>query len=281
MSTNQNPENCNHNCDNCAANCGERQSGPQSFRVEANPRSSIKKMIGIVSGKGGVGKSFVTSILATHMTKKGYHCAILDGDITGPSIGKAFGIHEKANGDGELIFPAQTKTGIQVISANMLLEDETQPIIWRGPLVAGILKQFYQEVLWKDVDYMFVDMPPGTGDVPLTAFQSLPLDGIVIVTTPQELVGMIVEKAINMAKMMNIPILGVVENMSYVECGKCGEKIYVFGKSHLDETAEKYGLPILGRIPLREETALASDEGNIEDILVPEIFAAVDVIESI
>ncbi|MBQ6451498.1 MAG: P-loop NTPase [Solobacterium sp.] len=279
--SNQNPENCNHVCEGCTADCAQREGGVPNFRIEPNKRSKIGKIIGVVSGKGGVGKSFVTSILASHMQKRGYRCAVLDGDITGPSMGKVFGIHEKANGDGELIFPAITKTGIQVITTNMLLEQDDQPVIWRGPMVAGILKQFYQEVYWNDVDYMFVDMPPGTGDVPLTAFQSLPLDGIVIVTSPQELVGMVVEKAINMARMMNIRILGLVENMSYVECDNCGSKLYVFGESHIDDIAAKYQLPVLGRLPLTTANATASDHGNIEDVDVPQINETLDVIEKL
>ncbi|HAE15734.1 MAG TPA: ATP-binding protein, partial [Erysipelotrichaceae bacterium] len=216
MSQNQNPESCNHNCEGCSADCGQRQ-GPNSFRIEPSPRSSIKKIIGVVSGKGGVGKSFVTSVLASEMQRRGYRAAVLDGDITGPSMGKAFGINEKATSDGQLIYPYVTENGMQIITANMLLDRDDQPIIWRGPMVAGILKQFYQEVFWDDVDFMFIDMPPGTSDVPLTMFQSIPLDGIIVVTSPQDLVSMVVEKAVNMAKMMNINVLGLVENMSYVE----------------------------------------------------------------
>ena len=224
--TNQNPENCNGACDTCGTDCPSRNGGTPNFRIEPHKRSSIKKMIGIVSGKGGVGKSFVTSALAVEMARRGYRVGVLDGDITGPSMGKVFGVKQKAMGDGELMYPAKTKLGIQVVTANMLLESDDQPIIWRGPMVAGILKQFYQEVFWDRVDYMFVDMPPGTGDVPLTAFQSFPLDGIVVVTSPQDLVSMVVEKAINMAQMMNIRVLGLVENMSYVECPDCGKKMY-------------------------------------------------------
>ncbi|MBP3891712.1 MAG: P-loop NTPase [Solobacterium sp.] len=276
----KNPESCDHVCEHCSSNCDARQN-PESFLVEPHPRSSIKKMIGVVSGKGGVGKSFVTSILAAEMSRRGHRAAILDGDITGPSIGKMFSVSEKAVGDGELMMPAKTKNGMQIVSANMLLGDDAQPVIWRGPMVAGLLKQFYQEVFWDDVDYMFVDMPPGTGDVPLTAFQSFPLDGIIIVTSPQDLVKMVVEKAINMANMMNIRILGLVENMSYVECDACHKKLYVFGKSHIEEIASKYDLPVLATIPLREEHATSSDEGTMEDLEVPEIKAAADFIETL
>lgn len=280
MSQNQNPENCNHNCEGCAADCSQRQ-GANSFRIEPSPRSSIKKIIGVVSGKGGVGKSFVTSVLASEMQRRGYRTAVLDGDITGPSMGKAFGINEKATSDGQLIWPHITEYGMQIISANMLLERDDQPIIWRGPMVAGILKQFYQEVFWDDVDFMFIDMPPGTSDVPLTMFQSIPLDGIIVVTSPQDLVSMVVEKAVNMAKMMNINVLGLVENMSYVECDKCGEKMYVFGKSHIAEVSEKTGLPVLARVPLRAAHAEASDNGTIEDLEVPELKEAADLIEKL
>ena len=241
----------------------------------------MKKIIGVVSGKGGVGKSFVTSVLASEMQRRGYRTAVLDGDITGPSMGKAFGIHEKAVSDGRMIYPHVTGKGMQVITANMLLERENQPVIWRGPMVAGILKQFYEDVFWDDVDCMFVDMPPGTSDVPLTMFQSIPLDGIVVVTSPQDLVGMVVEKAVNMARMMNINVLGLIENMSYAECANCGEKIYVFGESHLDDVARDTGLEILGRIPIRPEHAKATDEGTIEDLSVPELKAAADLIESL
>ena len=276
----QNPENCNHNCEGCSANCSERNS-PESFRIEPSPRSSIRKIIGVVSGKGGVGKSFVTSVLASEMQRRGHRAAVLDGDITGPSMGKAFGIHEKAMSDGQLIYPHVTENGIQVMTANMLLDRDDQPVIWRGPMVAGILRQFYQEVFWDDVDYMFIDMPPGTSDVPLTLFQSIPLDGILVVTSPQDLVSMVVEKAINMAKMMDINVLGLVENMSYVECDQCGNKMYVFGQSHIDEVAEKTGLPVLARIPLRPAHAEATDKGAIEALEVPELKDTADLIENL
>lgn len=253
----------------------------ESFLIKPHERSHINKMVGIVSGKGGVGKSFVTSSLACKMQKEGFRTAVLDGDITGPSIGKVFGINQKAVGDGELMMPATTKTGIQVVTMNMLLEEDDKPVIWRGPMVAGIIKQFYQEVFWDNVDYMFVDMPPGTSDVPLTIFQSLPLNGIIVVTSPQDLVSMVVEKAINMASMMSVPILGLVENMSYVECPDCGKKLYVFGESHLEEVSKKYNLPILGRIPLKQEHAYAADHGTIEDLDVTELDQAVEVIKNL
>lgn len=256
---------CTHDCSSCSENCAERQSGPEDFRVKLSEGSSVKKVIGIVSGKGGVGKSMVTSLLACATMREGYKTAILDGDITGPSIPKAFGVHENLVGniDG-LIVPGSTAMGIDMVSVNLLLANETDPVIWRGPVLGGVIKQFWGETLWQNIDYMFVDMPPGTGDVPLTIFQSLPLDGIIIVASPQELVGMIVEKAANMARMMNIPILGLVENMSYVECPDCGRKIYVFGESHIDEIAAQYQVPVLAKIPMDPELAAACDAGKIE-----------------
>ena len=280
MSENKNPETCGRTCESCGvADCASRR--PASFLIETNSASSIKKIIGVVSGKGGVGKSFVTSLLAAEMNRMGYRTAVLDGDITGPSQAKAFGITEKACGNGELLFPAVTKTGIRVISTNMLLEREDQPVIWRGPMVANILKQFYQEVLWEDIDFMFVDMPPGTSDVPLTLFQSIPLDGILIVTSPQELVSMVVEKAINMASMMNVRVLGLIENMSYAVCPHCGEKMYLFGQSHIGATAEKFGLPVLACIPLDPAIAEHADSGMIEDLIVKEIEPAADFVKNI
>lgn len=249
------------------------------FHIDLNEKSSVKKVIGVVSGKGGVGKSFVTSMLASEMQRRGHRTAVLDGDITGPSQGKSFGIHEKATGEENLIYPAVTKSGIQVITTNMILDRDDQPVIWRGPMVANVLKKFYQEVYWNDVDYMFVDMPPGTSDVPLTAFQSFKLDGIIIVTSPQELVSMVVEKAINMANMMNIPVIGLIENMSYVECPNCGEKILVFGRSHIQEIADKYNLPVLARVPLDPRISEASDAGTIEDLEIEAIKPAADFIE--
>ena len=256
---------CTHDCSSCTENCAERKTNPEDFRVKLSEGSSVKKVIGIVSGKGGVGKSMVTSLLACASMREGYKTAILDGDITGPSIPKAFGVHENLVGniDG-LIVPGSTAMGIDMVSVNLLLANETDPVIWRGPVLGGVIKQFWGETLWQNIDYMFVDMPLGTGDVPLTIFQSLPLDGIIIVASPQELVGMIVEKAANMARMMNIPILGLVENMSYVECPDCGKKIYVFGESHIDEIAAQYQVPVLAKIPVDPELAAACDAGKIE-----------------
>ena len=238
-------EQCTHNCETCGVDCASRSSAQkqQDFKVNAHPLSNIKKVIAVVSGKGGVGKSLVTSLLAVNMNRAGKHSAILDADITGPSIPKLFGIHEKALGNEDGILPCKSKTGIDVMSINLLLENDTDPVVWRGPVIAGTVKQFYTDVIWRDVDFMFVDMPPGTGDVPLTVFQSLPIAGIVVVTSPQDLVSMIVEKAVNMARMMNIPVLGIVENMSYYECPHCGERSEIFGRSHIDETAHRFNIP--------------------------------------
>ena len=213
---------CTHDCSSCSANCSSREGGIPKEKL--NDASSVKKVIGVVSGKGGVGKSLVTSMMAVTMQRRGFKSAILDADITGPSIPQSFGIHERATGTETELFPAATKTGIDIMSINLLMENETDPVVWRGPVIAGVVKQFWSDVIWKDIDFMFVDMPPGTGDVPLTVFQSLPVDGIIIVTSPQDLVSMIVTKAVNMAKMMNIPVLGIVENMSYFECTECGKK---------------------------------------------------------
>lgn len=257
---------CSNDCGSCQEECASRTTSKESFLAPANEYSNVKKVIGVVSGKGGVGKSFVTSYLSVLLRRKGYQTAILDADITGPSIPKAFGIHEKAKGSELGIYPAETKTGIKVMSCNLLLETEDTPVIWRGPVIAGTVKQFWSDVMWGDVDYMFVDMPPGTGDVPLTVFQSLPLDGIIIVTSPQELVSMIVAKAVNMAKAMDIPILGLVENYSYITCGDCGNKISVFGESHVEETANTYGLEVLGQVPIDPAIAKAVDGESIEDL---------------
>jgi len=250
-------------------------------KFELHEGASVKKVIGIVSGKGGVGKSFVTSMLASMMQKRNHRVAVLDGDITGPSQGKSFGVTSKAEGFKGTIYPAITKNGMQLISSNMLLDKDETPVIWRGPMVASILQQFYSEVLWEAVDYMFVDMPPGTSDVPLTLFQSVPLDGIIVVTSPQDLVSMVVEKAINMASMMNIKVLGLIENMSYVQCPNCDEKIYVFGKSHAHEVAQKYHLPLLAQIPMNPEIPAAADKGSIDEVVVPELDVVAEFIESI
>lgn len=261
-------ESCNHDCSSCGENCSSRTEEQTSFLEKLHPASSVKKVIGVVSGKGGVGKSLVTSLLAVKMNSKGFKTAILDADITGPSIPKTFGISGDVGMtqiDGiNLMVPATSSTGIQIMSANLLLDNDTDPVIWRGPVIAGAVKQFWNETLWKDIDYMFVDMPPGTGDVPLTVFQSLPVDGIVIVTSPQELVSMIVGKAVNMAKKMDIPIVGIVENMSYLECPDCGKKIAVFGESHIDDVAAEYEIPVLAKIPIQPEVARKVDEGSIE-----------------
>lgn len=255
-------EQCTHNCETCGVDCASRKQ--QDFKVNAHPLSNIKKVIAVVSGKGGVGKSLVTSLLAVNMNRARKHSAILDADITGPSIPKLFGIHEKALGNEDGILPCKSKTGIDIMSINLLLENDTDPVVWRGPVIAGTVKQFYTDVIWRDVDFMFVDMPPGTGDVPLTVFQSLPIAGIVVVTSPQDLVSMIVEKAVNMARMMNIPVLGIVENMSYYECPHCGERSEIFGRSHIDETAHRFNIPAAARLPINPKLAAASDAGLIE-----------------
>lgn len=247
-------------CEGCPSN----QNKKSDFYIEANKNSHVKHVIGIVSGKGGVGKSFVTASLASEMRKKGKKVAIMDADITGPSIPKMFGIHEMATGDSEEnIYPVSPVEDLKVISMNMMLDSEEQPVIWRGPVIAGVVKQFWTDVVWGDVDYMFVDMPPGTGDVPLTAFQSLPLDGIIIVTSPQELVQMIVKKAYNMAGMMHVPVLGLVENYSFLTCPDCKKEIKLFGESHIDETAEELGVKVLAKMPLNPDFAKKADEGTI------------------
>ena len=254
---------CNHDCSNCSANCGSRQN-PESLLVPQNPDSDIKKVIGVVSGKGGVGKSMVTSLLAVAMNRRGKKTALMDADITGPSIPKMFGLKDRAVADETYMYPVATIGGIDVMSLNLLVENETDPVIWRGPVIAGLIQQFWKDVKWGYKDYMFIDMPPGTGDVPLTVFQSIKLDGIIIAATPQELVSMIVSKAVNMAKMMNVPILGVIENMSYLKCPHCGEAIDIFGKSHTAEAVAEHGLSVLDCIPLDPALAALSDAGNIE-----------------
>ena len=271
---------CNHDCSSCGSDCSDRNA-PQSFLAEPHPMSSIKKIIGVVSGKGGVGKSLVTELLAVGMNRRGKKTGILDADITGPSIPKAFGLDQKANGNDQGILPATTKTGIDIMSINLLLENTSDPVIWRGPVIAGAVKQFYTDVVWADIDTMFVDMPPGTGDVPLTVFQSLPVDGIIVVTSPQELVAMIVEKAVKMARMMNIPILGIVENMSYAECPDCGRKINVFGESHINEIALSHGLSVLGRLPIDPALAAMVDAGDIENFDKDWLTPALDAIEAL
>ncbi len=263
MSQEINDQNCTHSCDTCGVDCPSR-TAPQDLHVKLKEGCRVGKVYAVVSGKGGVGKSMVTSLLAAQTRLRGYNTAILDGDITGPSIPQAFGVHDKALGDGEGIFPRVTLSGIQMMSINLLLEHETDPVVWRGPVIGGAIKQFWTDVYWDDVDYMFVDMPPGTGDVPLTVFQSLPVDGIIVVTTPQELVGMIVEKAVNMAKLMHIPVVGLVENMSFFKCPDCGKEHSIFGESRLNDVAAKYNIPLVARLPIDPSLTRMMDEGKIE-----------------
>ena len=267
---------CTHDCSNCSSkDCGERKD----FREKQNELSNVKKVIGIVSGKGGVGKSLVTSLLAIKAKNAGYNTAVLDADITGPSIPKVFGINTRANVmEDKYLLPAVSKTGIEIMSINLLLEDTSDPVVWRGPVIAGAVKQFWTDVVWGDVDYMFVDMPPGTGDVPLTVFQSLPVDGIIVVASPQDLVSMIVGKAVKMANMMNIPVLGLVENMSYFVCPDCGKEHHIFGKSNIDKVANKYGIKNISRLPINPTFAALCDEGNIEGVkenYLDEVFGAI------
>lgn len=269
---------CTHDCSSCSSSCSSRQE-PQSFIEKPNQLSKIGKVIGVVSGKGGVGKTMISSLLAVSMQRLNKKVGILDADITGPSVPKAFGIKGKTEACEFGIYPAKSKMGIDVMSVNLLLENESDPVVWRGPVIAGVVKQFWTDVIWKDIDYLFVDMPPGTGDVPLTVFQSIPVDGIVIVTSPQELVSMIVAKAVKMAKLMNIPILGIIENMSYYECPDCGKKINVFGESHLDEIAAEYSLPVLARLPICTDLAKMCDQGVIELFEGDWLDAAVNQIE--
>lgn len=254
---------CNHDCGSCNKSCADRS--PESLIAKPHEKSNIKKVIGIVSGKGGVGKSLVTTLMAVNAMRSGKRVGVLDADITGPSIPKAFGLKDRVTGDATGFYPVATSKGIKVISMNLLTDDESAPAVWRGPVIAGAVKQFWAEAIWGDVDYMFIDMPPGTGDVPLTVFQSIPVDGIIIVTTPQELVSMIVEKAVKMAALMNIPVIGLVENMSYVLCPDCGKEIKIFGESHLEEIASKYGITNLARIPMDPKVASLVDAGRIED----------------
>ena len=256
-------ESCSDNCQTCGKTCAERRE-PQSMQAAPNPRSNIKNVIGVVSGKGGVGKSLVTSLIASALVKQGKNVGILDADITGPSIPRMFGIEGKAMGSPDGLLPAVAADGTKVMSTNLLLENDTDPVIWRGPMIAGVVKQFWSDVVWGDIDYLLVDMPPGTGDVPLTVFQSLPVDGIIVVTSPQELVGMIVEKSIKMVDMLNIPVIGLVENMSYVQCPDCGKKIEVFGESHVDAIAKQYGIPHTAALPIDRKLAASADKGMIE-----------------
>ncbi|MDD2494499.1 MAG: Mrp/NBP35 family ATP-binding protein [Tissierellia bacterium] len=256
-------ENCNSNCGSCSQDCESRKE-ENEFLEHLNEKSSVKKVIGIISGKGGVGKSYVTSILSVAMKRLDYNVAVLDADITGPSIPKAFGIKGKAKSSEHGIIPSKSKTGIDVMSTNLLLDDDTDPVIWRGPLIAGVVKQFWTDVVWKDIDYMFVDMPPGTGDVPLTVFQSIPVDGIIVVTSPQELVSMIVEKAVKMAENMNVPIIGIIENMSYFQCPDCNKEYKIFGESNIEEVASKHNLKVVAKLPIDPKIAASVDKGLVE-----------------
>ena len=255
-------EECTHNCSTCSAGCSSKEQ--QSLKEQPHALSSVKHIIAVVSGKGGVGKSLVTSMLAVNMQRLGYKVAILDADITGPSIPKAFGLKKGVDGDEHGMIPPSTTSGIDIMSVNLMLEDENKPVVWRGPVIAGAVKQFWTDTIWHDIDYMFIDCPPGTGDVPLTVFQAIPIDGIVIVSSPQELVSMIVAKAANMAQMMNIPVYGLVENMSYVKCPDCGKEIKVFGDSHIDKIAEDFGYDLLARIPMDPKLTALVDKGWIE-----------------
>ena len=268
---------CTHNCSTCSANCGSRDK--QSMYEAPHPATNVKHIIGVVSGKGGVGKSLVTTMLAVLMQRRGYRVGILDADITGPSIPKAFGLNKPVEGDQDGMVPPATTTGIEIMSVNLLLDDETRPVVWRGPVIAGTVKQFWSQTVWADLDYLFVDCPPGTGDVPLTVFQSIPLDGIVIVSSPQELVSMIVKKAANMADMMDIPVLGLVENMSYMLCPDCGKKINVFGESHIAEIANQFGYELLAQIPMDAKLAALVDKGWIEMMQNDYLDKAADKIE--
>ncbi len=269
---------CAHNCSVCGSNCKSKE-----MRATLREGSCVKKVIGVVSGKGGVGKSLVTALLASKMRKSGFKTAVLDADITGPSIPTSFGVGDKkAEGDKSgTIYPVKTESGIQLMSMNFLLKEESDPVLWRGPVIAGAVKQFWTDVEWKDIDFMFVDMPPGTGDVPLTVFQSLPVDGIVVVSSPQQLVRVIVEKAVKMANMMKVPIVGLVENMSYVKCPHCNEEIKVFGESNINGIAKDYGIPVLARIPMSEDISKAIDEGDVERLDADFMDAAVDLIKAI
>jgi len=274
-------EECTHDCSTCSSNCASREAlDARGFNLP-HRLSSVKHVIGIVSGKGGVGKSLVTSLLAVNMSRRGHHAAVLDADITGPSIPQAFGLHTKATWNDDGLIPVRSEKGIDVMSINLLLENEGDPVVWRGPVISGAIKQFWTDVIWEDVDYMFVDMPPGTGDVPLTVFQSLPLDGIVVVTSPQDLVSMVVSKAVRMAQLMNVPILGLVENMSYIECPDCGKKMRIFGANKTAKAAEEFGLPLLGELPIDPKLAANVDAGLIEQYEGEYLKEATDFVETL
>ena len=274
-------ENCTHDCSSCGMDCPSRSGQAPDFSAKANAHSRVKKVIGVVSGKGGVGKSMVTSLMGVILRRRGLATAILDADITGPSIPRAFGVREQLMASDEGIFPAVSATGVKMVSLNLLLDNETDPVVWRGPVIAGTVKQFWTDVMWEDVDFMFVDMPPGTGDVPLTVFQSLPVDGILIVTSPQELVGMIVEKAVHMAQMMNVPVLGIIENMAYFQCDECGKKHYIFGQSHLEGIAARNGIALTAQMPLDPALAAACDSGRVEMVEAPWLEGVADQLQKL
>lgn len=273
-------EGCNHDCSSCGEACSERAE-QGSMLVDGNALSNVKKVIAVVSGKGGVGKSLVTSLMAVLMQRRGKKTAVLDADVTGPSIPKMFGKTDRAMANDMGIFPVETESGIKLMSVNFLLESETTPVLWRGPVISGVVTQFWQDVVWGDIDYMFVDMPPGTGDVPLTVFQSLPVDGIIVVTSPQELVGMIVEKAVNMADMMNIPVLGIVENMSYFECPDCGKRHNIFGESNIEEIAAKHNIGTIAKLPIKPEIAANADKGLAEATELTQLDPMADMLEGL
>ena len=272
-------EECTHDCSSCGAACSSRDAAPK--HDAPNPNSSVKKVIGVVSGKGGVGKSMTSALLACAMARRGYHCGILDADITGPSIPKLFGIHGRAMADAQGCWPIQSRMGIDVMSINLLVENEEDPVVWRGPVIAGAVKQFWTDVIWENVDYLFVDMPPGTGDVPLTVFQSIPVDGAVVVTSPQALVSMIVSKAVKMASMMHVPVLGFVENYSYFTCPDCGKQLAVFGESGLDAVAASFDLPVLARLPIDPSLARAFDQGEMESLATGALAGVVEAVEKL
>jgi len=272
---------CTHDCSTCGANCASRESAQVPQFEKLNDLSRVGKVIAVASGKGGVGKSTVTSLLASMMQRRGYRVAILDADLTGPSIPKAFGLRGPATGKGEYIFPMESLTGISVMSVNLLLEDPNAPVVWRGPVLGGVIQQFWRDVVWNDIDFMFIDMPPGTGDVPLTVFQSIPVDGLITVTSPQSLVSMVVNKAVRMAEMMNINMMGIVENMSYTKCPDCGKEIKVFGDSHIEEIAAEHHLPVLGKLPIDPTIVAACDEGEVERIQGDWLDAALNAIEAL
>ncbi len=269
---------CTHDCSSCGENCSEREA-EMDLSAKLNPQSSVKKVIAVVSGKGGVGKSLITSLMASEMQRRGYQSAVLDADVTGPSIPKAFGIHEHARGTEDALIPCYSARGTEIMSINLILDNETDPVVWRGPVIAGVVTQFWSDVIWDNVDYMFVDMPPGTGDVPLTVFQSLPVDGIIIVTSPQDLVSMIVAKAVNMANMMNIPVLGIVENMSYFKCPDCGKEHEIFGASKVAKVAEQFGVKHYARLPIDPVVATMVDAGEVESVDTEALNELVDFIE--